>query len=81
MEFHIAGIALEVIEDHNEALIGARIHIREQGDHAGAFDEVPAARHIVREYCLNLVAFGIGVLAASVFLTIETGTVLCLFFS
>nr|WP_246484431.1 hypothetical protein [Marivibrio halodurans] len=79
MELGIAGIALEIIEDHHETLIGAGIEIGEQGHHAGAVDEIAFAGDIIGKDRFHLVALGLGILAAAVFLTIQPVAIRILF--
>ncbi|MEL6767089.1 MAG: hypothetical protein AAFP17_07910 [Pseudomonadota bacterium] len=73
VELDIAGEALQVVEDDDEVGLAAGFEIGEERYHAGTVHEVAAARSIVREDCLDLVAAGLGILPATMLLALEPG--------
>ncbi|MEM7740707.1 MAG: hypothetical protein AAF225_07895 [Pseudomonadota bacterium] len=73
----VAGKTLQIIKNDNKGLIGMLIEIVQQGDQAGTFEIVTAARNIIREDRLNRITLENCVLAATLFLAFETRS-LCL---
>ncbi|MEP1574587.1 MAG: hypothetical protein ABJK30_17640 [Roseibium album] len=71
METGVTREAFQVIEDDGEGFTGLRIQKAEQGHHAGALHEVPAARDRVGKDGNNLIAFALRILTATGFLTFK----------
>ncbi|WP_241462542.1 hypothetical protein [Tateyamaria sp. ANG-S1] len=57
MELDIASITFEIVEDHDELLIGIGVQIRQQRPHARTLDKITAARDRIGEDHGNLIAF------------------------
>ncbi|MDJ0685162.1 MAG: hypothetical protein QNJ84_10700 [Alphaproteobacteria bacterium] len=78
MKLCIAGVALEIVEDHHIAFIRFGVQIGEQGDHARPFHKVAAAGHVIGEDGFDLVALGLGILATAMLLAVQAVSFLAL---
>ncbi|MEM9477868.1 MAG: hypothetical protein AAGA71_21490 [Pseudomonadota bacterium] len=79
VEFCIAGKALEIVEDHDEALVRLGIEKAQERDHTRALHEVAAARGVVWEDTGDLVSLVGCIVAAAGFLAFQPVAVCCLF--
>ena len=75
IEFRLAAVAFEIIEDDDKPFVRPGIQIREERHHTGPVDEVTATGNVIREYGLDRIALGVRVLPATVLLAVEPRSV------
>nr|WP_321361405.1 hypothetical protein [uncultured Hyphomonas sp.] len=79
MRRRIAGKPLQIIEDDDVIFALLRIEIRQQRDHARAFEVISTASNRVRKNRFNLIAFLRRILTAAILLRVQSITIRGLF--